>query len=181
MQLANYQKAKSEPGESDWAEVREAQSQVAETVPNAGLAVTIDIGDAQNIHPKNKKEAGRRLALVALAKVYGKKLEYSGPTYQAMTIEGSAVRLKFSHAEGGLVAKAGPLRQFAISGADHRYVWADARIEGNSVVVSSKDVASPVAVRYAWATNPEGCNLYNKAGLPATPFRTDSSRPLSSR
>lgn len=172
VQLANYTEPVREPGESDWAELREAQALVAETLPNSGLAVAIDSGDAKNIHPKNKKEVGRRLALVALSRVYGKKVEYSGPLYQSMSIEGSAIRLKFSHVGGGLIAKGGPLQQFAIAGPDKQFVWADARIEKDTVVVSSPHVPSPMAVRYAWATNPEGCNLYNKAGLPAPPFRT---------
>jgi len=115
VQLANYSEPVREPGESGWAELREAQALVAETLPNSGLAVAIDIGDAKNIHPKNKKEVGRRLALVALSRVYGKKVEYSGPLYQSMSTEGSAIRLKFSHVGGGLIAKGGPLQQFAIA------------------------------------------------------------------
>lgn len=154
------------------AALREAQSQVAATVPNAGLAVAIDIGDAGNIHPKNKKELGRRLALVARAKVYGEQVEYSGPVYQSMKMEGAAIRLSFTHASG-LTAKGDGLKQFAIAGADRKFVWADARIEGDAVVVSNPRVPKPIAVRYAWANNPEGCNLYNQAGLPASPFRTD--------
>jgi len=171
VQLANYSKPMPQPGESNWAELREAQSQVAETVPNTGMAVAIDIGDPEDIHPKNKKEVGRRLALVALAKVYGKRLEYSGPMFQSMSVEGSAIRVRFSHSAGGLVAKDGPLRQFAIAGSDGKFVWADARIERGTVVVSSSHVAHPVTVRYGWAHNPEGANLYNKAGMPAGPFR----------
>jgi len=176
VQLANYSKPVAKPGESNWAELREAQSQVAETVPHTGMAVAIDIGEAADIHPKNKKEAGRRLALVALAKVYGKRLEYSGPVFQSIRVEGSAIRVRFSHNAGGLVAKGGPLRQFAIAGSDGKFVWADARIERDTVVVSSSGVPHPAAVRYGWAHNPEGANLYNKAGLPASPFRASAHR-----
>ena len=110
---------------------------------------------------------------MALGRVYGKKVEYSGPLYQSMSVESATIRLKFSHRGGGLVSKGGPLKQFAIAGPDSRFVWADARIDRDTVIVSSARVPNPVAVRYAWATNPEGCNLYNKAGLPASPFRTD--------
>ncbi len=176
VQLANYSKAVTQPGESNWAELREAQSQVAETVPNTGMAVAIDIGEAADIHPKNKKEAGRRLALVALAKVYGKRLDYSSPVFQSMSVEGSTIRVRFSHSAGGLVAKGGKLQQFAIAGSDGKFVWADARIERGTVVVSSSGIPHPVAVRYGWAHNPEGANLYNKAGLPASPFRASAIR-----
>lgn len=172
VQLANYRVRKEEPGESDWAELREAQTMTAKQ-PGNGMAVIIDIGDANNIHPTNKQDVGHRLALWALATVYGKSIEYSGPTYESMAVEGDKIRLKFSHIGGGLVAKGEKLTGFAIAGEDKKFVWADAKIDGDSIVVSSAEVKSPVAVRYAWANNPE-CNLYNKADLPAGPFRTDA-------
>lgn len=136
------------------------------------MAVIIDIGDAKDIHPKNKQDVGKRLALWALAQTYVKDVVYSGPLYQSKEIDGSRVILHFDHVDGGLVAKDGPLEGFAIAGADRKFVWADAKIVGDTVVVTSDDVTKPLAVRYAWADNPV-CNLYNKAGLPASPFRTD--------
>ncbi len=173
VQLANFRARKDQPGESDWAELREAQT-MALRLPKTGMAVIIDIGEANNIHPKNKQDVGKRLALAALAIAYGEDITYSGPIYKSMKIEGGKIRLFFDHVDGGLVAKGGgPLKGFAIAGEDRKWVWADARIEGDTVVVSSPKVPQPVAVRYAWADNPD-CNLYNKAGLPASPFRTDT-------
>ena len=152
--------------------IREGQAQVL-SIPKAGMAVTIDIGDPSDVHPHNKAPLGERLTKIALAKVYGRKTEYYGPVFQSMKVSGSQIRLKFSHLGGGLVAKDGPLKWFAIAGADHKFAAADARIEGGAVVVSSALVSAPVAVRYAWDNYPEGCNLFNAAGLPAAPFRTD--------
>jgi sialate O-acetylesterase len=173
VQLANYLERREAPFDSEWARLREAQLRVSQSVPNSGLAVTIDIGDAKDIHPKNKLDVGERLALVALAKVYGRNLEYSGPVYRRMKVEGERVRLTFDHAGGGLSAKGGgALKGFAVAGTDGRFVWAEASIEGDEVVVWSPQVKRPAAVRYGWADNPE-CNLYNRAGLPASPFRTD--------
>ena len=172
VQLANYSQVAKEPGNSGEAEVREGQLHVSQRVPNTGLAVTIDIGE-ENIHPRNKLDVGRRLALQALAKTYDRNVPCESPSYRSMKMEGNSIRIAFDHAEGGLVAKGGPLKRFAIAGADKKYVWADAKIDGATVVVSSPQVSAPVGVRYAWATNPEGCNLYNAAGLPASPFRTD--------
>jgi sialate O-acetylesterase len=174
VQLANVGRPPQSPEESDWAEVREAQLQVSRQVPNTGLAVTIDIGEENDIHPRNKRDVGYRLALNALAKTYGRDLESSGPQFESMEITGRSIRLRFSHLAGGLVAKNGPLRQFAIAGSDKKFVWAEAKIEGDSVLVSSADVSHPIAVRYAWAKNPAGANLNNQSGLPASPFRTDS-------
>jgi len=172
VQLANFLPAKPYPAESAWAELREAQM-MALSLPNTGMAVTIDIGDPNDIHPRNKQEVGRRLALIARAKVYGEKVEYSGPLYKGMRIEDGKIRIFFDHVDGGLVAKGGGERMgFAIAGPDRKFVWARAKIEGDTVVVWSPEVPNPVAVRYAWADNPI-CNLYNKAGLPASPFRTD--------
>jgi sialate O-acetylesterase len=172
VQLANWKEIKPEPVENDWAELREAQLMTLST-HNTGMAVAIDIGDANDIHPKNKQDVGKRLALWAIAKTYGKDIEYSGPLYQLMEVQGNKAILHFEHIGGGLVAGGGgPLKGFAIAGPDKKFVWADAKIEGDTVVVSSDKVAEPVAVRYGWADNPV-CNLYNKAGLPASPFRTD--------
>ena len=173
VQLANYGGNPPQPGRSGWAELREAQLLTAEKVPNTGLAVTIDVGEGDNIHPKDKQDVGKRLALNALAKTYGRPVEYSGPIYSSLAVMGGKIKLSFTHAGGGLVAKGGPLKYFAIAGPDHQYVWGDAVISGNSVLVSSPQVPNPVSVRYAWADDPEGCNLYNAAGLPASPFRTD--------
>ncbi|MCE0499383.1 MAG: sialate O-acetylesterase [Methylacidiphilales bacterium] len=179
VQLANISPPANDPnGKSGLAAVREGQLQTWQRVAHTGLAVTIDVGDANNIHYHNKKEVGHRLALIALAQTYGQKIEFSGPVIDSMAVEGNTIRLKFTHIGGGLVAKGGPLQQFVIAGADQKFVWADATIDGDTVLVSSKDVAAPVAVRYAWADNPAGCNLYNKEDLPASPFRTDDW-PLS--
>ena len=177
VQLANFDPsykpdAPAPPARSGWAELREAQSMTAQHLPKTGLAVTIDIGDAGDIHPKDKQDVGHRLVLDAEALTYGKKIEYSGPLYQSMKVEGNAVRLKFTHLGGGLVAKGGDkLLGFEIAGSDGLFVWADAKIEGDTVVVSAASVSNPTDVRYAWADNPI-CNLTNKADLPASPFRT---------
>ena len=175
VQLANINQIPAQPVNSGWAEVREAQLLTVERVPNTGLAVAIDIGDANNIHPNNKQEVGGRLALAAEAVAYGQKIEYSGPIYQSMKSEGSTIRLRFRHLGGGLLAKGGDkLTGFAIAGADGKFVWADAKIDGATVVVSSPTVAVPTMTRYGWADN-LGCNLYNQTGLPAVPFRADMS------
>ena len=171
VQLANWQPRKVMPVESAWAELREAQTMTLR-LPNTGMALAIDIGDAADIHPKNKQDVGRRLALAAKALVYRRKLIYSGPMYAGMTVKGSQVRLRFKHIGGGLAARGGKLRGFAVAGKDRKFVWAEARIEKGAVVVWSDEIAKPVAVRYAWADNPDA-NLYNKEGLPASPFRTD--------
>ena len=172
-QLANYTGRQTAPGESTWAELREAQSMAAKVVPNTGIAVTIDIGEANDIHPRNKQEVGRRLALQALNKTYGMNVVCSGPEYEGYEVDGNIIKIRFSSTNKGLVAKGDKLEGFTIAGADHKFYWADAKIVGNCVEVSCKDVPRPLAVRYAWAHNPLG-NLYNGAGLPASPFRTDS-------
>jgi sialate O-acetylesterase len=173
VQLANFMAIDPEPADSMWAELREAQSMTLD-LPNTGMAVIIDIGEANDIHPKNKQDVGKRLALWALARSYGKKLVYSGPIYKSTKIKGDKVVLYFDHVGGGLIATGdGPLKGFAIAGADRKFVWADAKIDGDNIVVSSGEVSAPVAVRYAWADNPV-CNLYNEEGLPASPFRTDN-------
>ncbi|MGC0771596.1 MAG: sialate O-acetylesterase [Candidatus Acidiferrum sp.] len=161
-----------ELGESIWAELRDAQLWTAKTVPNTGLAVTIDVGDPNNLHPPHKAEVGQRLALWALGTTYGRKIIYSGPLYDSMKIVGQEIRVRFRDEGGGLEAHGEALKGFSIAGADRKFHWANARIDGDEVVVSSNEVTAPVAVRYAWAGSPE-CNLYNTSGLPASPFRTD--------
>jgi sialate O-acetylesterase len=175
VQLANYMAPSVQPEGSAWAELREAQH-LTLNLPNTGEAVIIDIGEEKDIHPRNKQDVGYRLALNALAKTYGKNIEYSGPEYESMQITGNAVQLTFTHTGKGLIAKDnyGYLKGFTIAGADQKFVWAKARIEGNKVIVESHDVKNPVAVRYAWANNPNDANLYNSEGLPASPFRTDN-------
>ena len=172
VQLANFQAPAENPYDSHWAELREAQT-MALSLPKTGQAVIIDIGEARDIHPRNKQDVGKRLALIALAKDYGKDVKYSGPMYKSMSTEGDKIKIQFDFADG-LAAKDGEkLKRFEISGEDRKFYWADAEIEGQSVVVSNDKIKSPVAVRYAWAENPEGCNLTNETGLPASPFRTD--------
>ncbi|MBM3860131.1 MAG: sialate O-acetylesterase [Verrucomicrobia bacterium] len=173
VQLANFRETKTEPSDSGWARIREAQLQTLKA-PNTGMAVAIDVGEAGQIHPKNKQAVAHRLALNARALIYGEKLEYSGPICESMNVEGSSIRLRFTHTTGGLKAKDGSeLKGFAIAGEDQKFVWADAKVDGETIIVSSPRVAKPVAVRYAWAGNPI-CNLINGAGLPASPFRTDT-------
>jgi sialate O-acetylesterase len=158
--------------------VREQQAQLL-TQRNRAMAVTIDIGHRKNVHPPDKAPLGDRLARIALARTYGRSIEYSGPVYESMRIEGNSIRLKFSHLGGGLVSKGGPLKWFQLAGVDQKFVDAIATIEGDTIVVKSPEVSEPVAVRYAWANYPEGCNLYNAAGFPAAPFRTDNWDSLS--
>lgn len=173
VQLANYRNLTEEPQESDWAELREAQLLTALNDPNVGLAVTIDIGEANDIHPKNKQDVGKRLALWALAKCYGFDLEYSGPLYQSMKIDHDKIIVSFTHTAKGLaVVGSDSVKGFAIAGDDYKFVKANAKIEGKRVIVWSDRIKNPVAVRYAWADNPV-CNLYNSELLPAVPFRTD--------
>jgi len=186
VQLANYQQPESEPGGGGgWAKIREAQTRCL-ALEHTGMAVTIDIGEAGNIHPGNKQDVGMRLALWALAAEYGHKgLVHSGPLYRRHSVEGNAMRIDFDHVGSGLMVgqKAGlvpatedegdKLSGFAIAGEDGAWHWASAAIDGDTVLVSSAEVREPVAVRYAYTMNPQGCNLYNRQGLPASPFRTD--------
>jgi sialate O-acetylesterase len=174
VQLPNFMEAKSGPSESNWAMLREAQSR-ALALPNTGMAVTIDIGEWNDVHPLDKKDVGNRLALAAQRVAYGNEtIVSSGPTYRSMKIAGNKLLLTLTSAGGGLIAKGGgELNYFAVAGADKKFIWAHARIDGDTIVVWSEQVSNPVAVRYAWADNPAGANLFNKEGLPASPFRTD--------
>jgi sialate O-acetylesterase len=174
VQLANFMQPREKPGESTWAELREAQS-MALSLPQTAMAVTIDIGEADDIHPINKQDVGKRLALGALHVAYGHDGVYSGPVFRDMTIAGDQAILSFDHVGSGLVARDryGYLKGFSIAGDSRIFHWARARIQGDKVIVYSEKVANPVAVRYGWADNPNDVNLYNKEGLPASPFRTD--------
>jgi sialate O-acetylesterase len=175
VQLANFMDRKPEPSESHWAELREAQTMTL-AEPNTGMATIIDIGEASDIHPKNKHDVGRRLALWALAKTYGVGGEYSGPMFESMKAEENGLlRLRFSHASGLRTSDGRPVKGFEVAGADGKFVWANARIEDGTIIVSNDAIETPVAVRYAWADNP-ATNLYNGAGLPAVPFRTDTPK-----
>jgi sialate O-acetylesterase len=162
----------AKPEDSNWAELREAQSITAETLPNVGLAVITDLGDKDDIHPTKKEPVGARLALAARAIAYGEKLVSSGPTFRSMKIKKDQAILSFDHTGRGLEARGGRLRGFALCGEDGHFVWANATISGNKVVVSTPIVSKPVAVRYGWADYPV-VNLFNREGLPASPFRTD--------
>lgn len=193
-QVCNNHPKLNAPGDSAWAELRESQS-LALSLPHTGQAITIDLGEAGDLHFRDKKTAAHRLFLIAQAKHYGQPMSFSGPVYDSIAIEAGKARIKFRYADGGLVAgKLAPtydvktllgetaplirnspqsqLEGFAICGEDHKWFWADAKIDGDTVLVWSDQVPKPVAVRYAWADNPT-CNLYNGAGLPASPFRTD--------
>lgn len=173
VQLANHMKTKPEPSDSKWAELREAQT-LTLTQPNTGMACIIDIGEANDIHPKNKQEVGRRLALLAKKIVYKMPVQAYGPMYKRHDIAGDQIKIHFSETGSGLAIRgAGKLKGFAVAGRDKKFHWADATIDGNNVMVKSDKIKKPVAVRYAWADNPD-CNLINKEGLPAVPFRTDN-------
>ena len=172
VQLPGFKKRTEDPGaHSGWAVIREAMLKSL-SLPNTGMAIVIDAGEEANIHPKDKQTVGMRLALWARGQVYGEKIASSGPLPAGHVIEKDKVKLSFTHTDGGLAAKGGDLKGFAIAGSDRKWVRADARIDGSQVIVSSPTVTAPVAVRYAWADNPD-CNLTNGAGLPASPFRTD--------
>ena len=194
-QLANFKDKVNQPTDQNWPLLREAQEK-AFALPNTGEAILIDVGESADIHPRNKKDPGERLARVALAKDYGQKIPYAGPMYDSVKIDGAKAIVRFKNAETGLVARPLPetysveslknktaplvrnspgseLEGFAICGEDKKWYWADAKIAGDTVIVTSDKVPAPVAVRYAWADNPT-CNLYNGADLPASPFRTDN-------
>ncbi|HEY0868204.1 MAG TPA: sialate O-acetylesterase, partial [Fimbriimonas sp.] len=177
VQLANFMARNEGPVESAWAELREAQTMTLK-LPNTGMATIIDIGEANDIHPRNKSDVGRRLALWALAKDYGKRIEYSGPLYRSLKAVGSEARIAFDHAKGLKSSDGRPIAGFSIAGEDRKFVWANARISGDTVIVSSPQVPKPVAVRYGWSDNPD-VNLVNGAGLPASPFRTDDWKGIT--
>jgi sialate O-acetylesterase len=166
----------AEDAASNRPEVREAQAQALK-VPNTAMAVAMDIGEKTNVHPKNKQDLCDRLARIARANAYGEKIEYYGPMYDSMRVEGQSIRVGFTHLGGGLVAKGGDLRWFQIAGEDKNFVDATAKIDGNTIVVTAPGVPAPVAVRYAWHRWPEGTNLYNAEGLPAPQFRSDNWEP----
>jgi sialate O-acetylesterase len=172
-QLAPYMKIKPEPGESNWALLREAQLFSTQTLPNVGMAVITDVGEENDIHPKKKKPVGQRLALAARGIAYHEPVEYIGPTPKAMRVISGVVYLTFDHVAGGLEAPTPDVKGFAVAGADGKFHAAEAEIQGrDQVAVRSPEVAEPTAVRYGWADYPV-VNLWNKAGLPASPFRTD--------
>ena len=181
VQLAPWDKSKKRsleeitatPVDSDWAELREAQVIATQTLPKVGIAVITDVGDKDDIHPTRKMPVGERLALSARGISYGEKIVDSGPTYKSMKVNGDRVVLTFNHLGRGLEARDGELKGFSIAGADQKFVWAKATIQGDKVIVSSSKVPKPVAVRYGWADYPV-VNLWNKDGLPASPFRTDN-------
>ncbi len=170
--LPRFMNHSATPTDDGWTDLREAQAQVAATVPNCALAVTVDTGEADNIHPKLKQPVGERLALCALAHTYHKAVVCSGPVYSGLEHLPGALKLNFAHADGGLAVHGATLGEFSVAGADHVWHWATAKIEGDSVIVSCPEVPKPFAARYAWQANPEA-TLYNGAGLPAVPFRTD--------
>lgn len=172
VQLANYMAVEPQPANSAWAELREAQTMTL-ALPNTGMACIIEVGEENDIHPRNKQDVGKRLAMAALGTTCGLDIPHSGPMYESMKIEGNRIRISFTHTDGGLKTPLdAPVNGFAIAGEDRKFYWGNAVIEGDCVVVSARNVTAPVAVRYGWGNNPV-CNLYNGAGLPAVPFRTD--------
>ena len=171
--LPVYRHRSEAPVDDGWTGVREAQSLAAKNVPHSCLAVTVDTGNPDNVHPIDKREPGERLALCALGEHYGRDVVYSGPTLKSVERVSGTIRLHFDHVEGGLLAKGGELGEFSVAGDDRKWHWASARIEGDSIVVSSASVPNPKEVRYAWQANPKA-TLFNGAGLPAAPFRTDN-------
>jgi sialate O-acetylesterase len=173
VQLPNYMDANYIPSESQWAELREAQLKSL-SVPNSAMAVAIDLGEWNDIHPDNKKDVGERLAVAAQKIAYGENIVYSGPLYQSSTIEDNKISITFNNVGGGLITNDGEeLSEFAIAGADKKFVWAKAKINGDKIIVWNDEIPKPMYIRYAWADNPVNPNLFNKEGLPASPFRTD--------
>lgn len=172
-QLTNFMEANELPVESQWAETRDAQLKALKE-PNTAMAVLIDVGEWNDIHPLNKKAVGDRLALAARKLAYGEKdIVYSGPLFKSMKIKGNKAILSFDHVGGGLVYKGDELRGFAVAGSGGKFVWAEARIKDDEIIVWSEEISEPVKVRYAWADNPDTANLYNKEGLPASPFQAE--------
>lgn len=172
VQLANWRERYDEPTDSEWAKLQEAQTQTLE-LPNTGMAVTIDIGDADDIHPRNKQDVGKRLWFAARKVAYGEDAVYSGPTYASQKVEGNTVTISFDNIGSGLVVSGEELEGFALAGEDMKFYWAKGTAKGSKVLLTSVEVPNPVYIRYAWADNPD-CNLYNSEGLPAVPFRTDN-------
>ena len=170
--LPAFMPHEDKPVESAWAEMREAQALTAANVQNSGLAVTIDTGEPDNIHPHEKQVVGERLAYLALANHYAEKIPCEGPTLKSVTHLRGAIELRFDHADGGLVVKGDKPAEFSLAGLDRKWYWADATLHGDVVTLSSPMVPEPQAARYAWQSFPVA-NLYNGAGLPAVPFRTD--------
>jgi len=173
VQLPNYMAAKPEPGDSQWACIREAQQQVAASLKEVSLAVTIGLGEEKNIHPTNKADVAARAALAAEQHVYKKDVQGDAPLYAGMSIEGNKVRVRFAHADGGLEVRGSAIKGFALAGRDGKFQWADATLDGQDVLVHCEAVAGPVAVRYAWADNPDSTLYGKKSGLPVTPSRSD--------
>jgi sialate O-acetylesterase len=173
VQLPGFMDYNYLPAESQWAQLRESQLRSL-SMPNTGMAVAIDLGEWNDIHPDNKKDVGERLALIAKKLAYGENIVYSGPLYQSATIDGNKIIISFTNTGSGLTISDGDdTAIFAIAGADKKFVWAKAKIDGDKIIVSNEEVTNPMYVRYAWADNPVNPNLYNKEGLPASPFRTD--------
>lgn len=173
VQLANFMESKSQPVESNWAELRDQQRMVSLTVPNTGLVVSIDVGEWNDIHPLNKKAIGDRLALQAFRIADKKDIISDGPVYKSMKTEGNKIILSFKPGTDHM-AEASDLKGFAIRGQDGQYQWAKAKTQGNKIIVWNDQVSNPIAVRYDWADNPDG-NLKNTAGLPASPFTTEKN------
>ena len=179
VQLPGFMDYNYLPSESSWAMLRESQMK-ALSVPKTAMVVAIDLGEWNDIHPDNKKDVGERLALAAMKIAHGENIVYSGPIYQSAKVEGNKITINFSNMGSGLITNDGEeLSEFAIAGADKKFVWAKAKIDGDKIVVWNDNVANPMYVRYAWADNPVNPNLYNKEGLPASPFRTDAPNPVS--
>ena len=181
VQLANFMKTDSIPVESAWAELRESQTMTL-ALPNTGMAVTTDVGEALDIHPRDKQTVGMRLALAGLKVAYQKDIVYTGPVYKSMNVEANKVTVSFDQVGSGLKIndKYGYLKGFALAGEDHQFHWATGKVTGNnSLQISSTEVKNPVAVRYAWSNNPEDANLYNGSDLPASSFRTDNWKGIT--
>lgn len=175
VQLANFMEAADQPGESSWAELRESQAMTL-SLPNTGMATIIDIGEADDIHPRNKHDVGKRLAVSALKVAYGKEIVASGPVFKGMEVKGEKVMIRFENVDSGFFIKNkyGYINGFAMAGEDRQFYWAKAEIDGKNIILTCTKVKQPIAVRYGWANNPDDLNLYNMEGLPAVPFRTDS-------
>lgn len=177
-QLPNFMETKDQPEESSWASLRNAQLKTSQSVENTAITVNIDLGEWNDIHPQNKENVGQRLALAARKiAYYDKQVVSSGPLFQSMKIKGNKIKLSFTDCGSGLILKEGQaLKHFAIAGDDGKFAWAKAEIKGNKVIVWNDTIAGPVVIRYAWADNPEGAMLYNKEGLPASPFQTGTQQ-----